>query len=340
MVTPEPAPEAPEARQQAEALLDRYLSALSGRGLSPHTIRNYRTDIRHLFDFLGHRDPLSLDRTAFRAFLAELIAGGTAPASITRTVSAARNFYRWLRRENLTATDPLEGVRGPKRPRRLPWALDREQVEDVLDAPEDATPGGIRDRAILELLYAAGIRVSELAALDVGQLDLEARTVRVHGKGNKARIAVFGEPARRALERYLRDARPALEAARSRPPRQSERDALFLNRWGGRLGPRAIQIKVRRYGLKAGITARTHPHLLRHTFATHMLDGGADLRVVQDLLGHASANTTQIYLHVTEEQQRRHIESALDGVARLEIERRRSKRRPGPGGPAAPAGEA
>ncbi len=320
-------PEGPERRSPAEALAEQYLAVLGGRGRSAYTLRNYRTDLHRFFRHLGERDPLALDRATFRGFLAGLIESGMATASVTRVVSTVHGFYRWLAREGHLASDPLAGVRAPKRPQRLPSVLDQNEAQALLEAPEGDRPGLVRDRALLELLYGAGLRVSEAASLTVRNLDLESGTVRVLGKGNKERIAVFGEPARQALERYLREGRPALEAARKRPLPAQRGDILFLNRWGGPLSQRAVQARVRRYGLKAGIGGHAHPHLLRHTFATHMLDGGADLRVVQELLGHSSANTTQIYLHVTEEQQRRHIDAALDGLARAEIERRRRKAR-------------
>jgi site-specific recombinase XerD len=173
----------------------------------------------------------------------------------------------------------------------------------------------LRDRALLELLYAAGLRVSEAVSLDVPELDLRDRTVRVRGKGKKERIGVFGDPAEKALRRYLRDGRPRIAAAKE--------SAVFLNRSGGRLSARSVQSIVRKYATKAGLPREVHPHLLRHSFATHLLDGGADLRVVQELLGHESPNTTQIYTHVTEARKRQVMEEAFEELGRIEAERSR-----------------
>ena len=281
-------------------LLDQYLVRLQAeRNLSPLTLRNYRTDLEHFAGWVNAEggDLLTVDRRTFRRYLAALDGAGTARTSVARKVSTIHTFYRWLVREVVLTADPLHGVRPPKQERRLPKVLPDGDVHSLVETPDGDGPTALRDRAILELLYASGVRVSELTGLDTADVDLEAGTLRVTGKGNRQRIVVFGGPAERALRAYLRDGRPRLASGRAEP-------ALFLNRDGGRLSVRAVQILVRRSGAAVGIEARTHPHLLRHTFATHMLDGGADVRVVQELLGHSKANTTQIYTHVTEARQR------------------------------------
>ncbi len=341
-----------------DLLVGRYLRFLAAeRNLSQFTIRNYASDLRHLFAFLDatNVEPLAITRLDFRAYLAAMIEDAVARGSIVRRTSTARSFYRWLRLEGQMEDDPLASVRGPKQARRLPQVLTLDDITALISAADGDAPADLRDRAILELMYASGLRVSEAHRLDVGSVDLEQRTVLVHGKGNKERMVIMGEPARRAVDRYLRSGRPKLirrtrashapkaagatdgklatdaegsdgsregTGAAQTAGRSAAVHALFLNRSGGRLSQRRIQLIVRGYALAAGIDARVHPHLLRHTFATHLLDGGAELRVVQELLGHANPNTTQIYLHVTEERQRKVVEQSLDGMAEVERARR------------------
>ncbi len=281
-------------------LLEAYLLRLKAeRNLSALTLRNYRTDLEHFLVWLAREqiEPPALDRRTFRRYLAGLDAGGMARASVARKVSTIHTFYRRLSRDGVLDSDPLHGVRPPKQDRRLPKVMASEQVNSLLEAPAGDDPAALRNRAILELLYATGVRVSELTGLDTGDVDFAEDTLRVTGKGNKQRIVVFGVPAERALRAYLRDGRPKLARGRAEA-------ALLLNRDGGRLSVRAVQLLVREAGIAAGIETRTHPHLLRHTFATHLLDGGADVRVVQEILGHSKSTTTQIYTHVTEERQR------------------------------------
>ncbi|MEX2245895.1 MAG: tyrosine recombinase XerC [Dehalococcoidia bacterium] len=312
------------AQTQIDGLLDRYLDTLRAeRNLSAYTVRNYATDLGHLFDHLEQRgiDPLALTRQSYRGYLASLIDEGVAQGSVVRRVSTARSFYRWLRLTGVMEEDPLANVRGPKQARRLPHVMTLEDITDLIGAADGEKPAELRDRALLELLYACGIRVSEAASLDVIDVDVEQLTVLVTGKGNKQRMVVMGRPARAAVERYLRHGRSQLAAGAKKAT-----NAFFLNRFGGRLSTRAVQLLVRKYALAAGIDARIHPHLLRHTFATHLLDGGAELRVVQELLGHASANTTQIYLHVTEERQRKVLDAAREGLAAAEMSRRAERR--------------
>ena len=301
-------------------LLARYLSSLAAeRNLSPFTLRNYAADLAQLLAYMAthNTEPAALTRTAFRGYLASMIDAGVAPGSVVRRVSTARSFFRWLGLTGVLATDPLANVSLPKKPRRLPRALALDDIVNLIAAAEGEGATAVRDRALLEVMYGAGVRVSEAVALDVPHVDLDQMTLLVRGKGNKERLAVMGEPARAAIERYLRHGRRGSRSL----------GQLFLNRDGGRLSQRAIQLLVRKYALKAGIDARVHPHLLRHTFATHLLDGGAELRVVQELMGHASPNTTQIYLHVTEERQRKELEHSLKGLADAESERRaRTKR--------------
>lgn len=298
----------------AEDLLAAYIRWLQAeRNLSPYTLRNYETDLRAFFRYLEERDGSAItavDRLVLRRYLAELRAEGVATASIVRKVSAVRSFYRFLARQGRVAQDPLAGVRGPKKGQRLPSFLTSSQVLGILGAVQGNEPKDLRDRAIVELFYAAGLRLSELVGLDVGDVSIAERQVRVLGKGSKERIALMGRSAVSALERYLKEGRPALV-------RRPQERALFLNKQGGRLSGRAVQLLLRRCALKAGLDERVFPHLLRHTFATHMLDGGADLRVVQELLGHARATSTQIYTHVSDEEKRRRYQEASDNVLRL-----------------------
>ncbi len=302
------------------AVLDRYLSQRgSARNLSVFTLRNYRSDLEGFLAALGEWevDFLAPKRTDLRRYLSVLQGNGIAAASIRRKVSTVRSLYRWLRSEGAFENDPFFGVQGPKAPVRLPHVLTSLDIERLIAAVDGKKPADLRDRALIELLYAAGLRVSEVARLDRLDLDLKQATVRILGKGNKERVGVIGKPAVDALEHYLELGRPKLGARSG--------DALFLNRSGGRLTVRSVQLLVRKYALKAGLPEAVHPHLLRHSYATHLLDGGADLRVVQELLGHESPNTTQIYTHVTEAKKRKAMESAFEELGRIEFERSRSR---------------
>ena len=295
-----------------DELLQAYLRFLQAeRNLSPYTLRNYENDLRSFFRYAedAGRDIRAVDRYLLRRYLATLREQKMALGSIVRKVSSIRSFYRFLVRQGHIEQDPLAGVHTPKKGRRLPSFLSVRQVLAILGAVEGDSPKALRDRAILELLYASGVRLSELVALDASDLDIGEQEVRVVGKGNKERIALMGRAAAAALRRYLREGRPALV-------RRPQERALFLNKQGGRLSARAVQMMVRRCALKAGLDERVFPHLLRHTFATHMLDGGADLRVVQELLGHASVASTQIYTHVSEAEKRRVYDAAFYNVWR------------------------
>ena len=307
-------------RVEAEDLLDSYLIAQKARkNLSDYTLRNYANDLRQFFDYLdeGSRGLRTVDRLLVREYLSSLVGSGLANASVSRKVSTLRVFYRYLRNEDVLDVDPMLGVRGPKKEQRLPRFLTQGEVETLISAADKDTPQGLRDRAILELLYAAGLRVSEVVGVEVANVDLDDQTARVLGKGARERLVMMGRPAVRAVERYLEEGRPKLA--------KGPATALFLNRDGERLSQRAVQIMVRRCALAAGLDRSVHPHLLRHTFATHLLEGGAELRVVQTLLGHANVNTTQIYTHVTDSAKRKAIEESLDGIARIEEERRKSR---------------
>jgi len=223
---------------------------------------------------------------------------GFVKASIARKLSAIRSFYRYLLREGAVTTSPVATTSSPKLDRLLPSFLTIDEVERLLKAPDLSSPMGQRDQVLIELLYASGLRVSELVSLNLEQVNLDTLEIRVLGKGSKERITLMGEPAARALSVYLSQGRPKLLGRKGN-------SALFLNRYGERIIERRVQRILEKYANIAGIDKRVHPHLLRHTFATHLLDGGADLRVVQELLGHANLSSTQIYTHVTQSQARK-----------------------------------
>lgn len=290
-----------------EELLKRYVKHLElERSISPLTVRNYTGDIQGFLDFLGNNGVDSLDkvsRSTMRLYLGWLHEQGIARASISRKLSALRSFYRYLARENLVDAEPLSTLSSPKLEKRLPTFLTHEEMARLIEAPDTSTPQGLRDRAILELLYAAGVRVSEIVALDLKDIDLGSRQIRVWGKGSKERMVLMGRPAAEALKLYLDLGRIRLEG-------KAYTQAVFLNRFGERIVVRRIQHIIKKYARQAGLEMRVFPHIMRHTFATHLLNGGADLRVVQDLLGHARLSSTQIYTHVTQSQIRRNYLAA------------------------------
>jgi integrase/recombinase XerD len=287
--------------------IDRFLDHLTvERGLSPNTLAAYRRDLRRYARFLRRRrvgDALDVDGAIVSAFVADVSSathdGGTPyrATSVVRALSSVRSFHRFLLREGIAAGDPTEGVVRPRTPRSLPRPLSVEDVGRLLDAPRPTDAKGLRDRAVLETMYGAGLRVSELVGLDVDDVDVEDGSVRVLGKGGKERDVPLGRYAREAIGAYLSRARPSLATARSR-------SALFLNQRGGRLTRQACWNAIREHAATAGIDKRVTPHTLRHSFATHLLEGGADVRVVQELLGHASVATTQVYTLVTKEHLR------------------------------------
>ena len=270
------------------------------KGLAALTVRNYKTDLQPLYEYVRSRGLSgmeALDRRSLRGYLAWLVELGYVKASVVRKLSVLRALLRWLLREGVIDRDPLPKRGVMKRERRLPRFLSQEDASRLVGAPDAGRPLGLRDRAMLELIYAAGLRVSEAAGLNVQDLNVRTRELRVTGKGSKQRVVLMGGAARDALGLYLSEERPRLAG-------RDSGSALFLNRSGGRLSQRSIQKKVRRYAAEVGLGTQVHTHTLRHSFATHLLEGGADLRVVQELLGHASPSTTQIYTHVTQSQAR------------------------------------
>lgn len=292
------------------AALDRFLQSLAARDASLHTQRAYRTAVGAYLEFLAERrvDWRSPARSDLRAYLARLTTTN-ARTSVAQRLAAIRAFHRFAARSGLSAGDPWSAIATPRLPRRLPRVLEIEQVErllGVIDADlaaadargtAAATALALRDRALVEVAYAAGLRISELAAADFGSLELRRGELRVMGKGRKERIGLLGRPARAALAAYLDEGRPVLLARRTTPG--PDPTALFLNRGGEGLGVRGLRFRINRLCRLAGLPAGVSPHTLRHSFATHLLDGGADLRVVQELLGHESLATTQVYTHVS-----------------------------------------
>lgn len=276
------------------------------RGLSPHTLRAYSGDLTrfHAFlcrDFLG-REPQEVeagdvDTLAVRSFLAALHREGLGRRSQGRSLSAVKSFFRWCYRQGRVEANPAAPVRTPKHEKRLPRHLRPGEIEELLEAPRGDDPRSRRDRALLELLYSTGLRVGELVSLDWGDLDLSARTLRVVGKGSKERMVPFGRPAAAALRDWLEVWEE--ERAQADPAeRSSAEEPVWLNNSGGRLSDRSVRRILDKHVEAAALAAGVHPHTLRHTFATHLLEEGADLRAIQELLGHASLSTTQRYTHL------------------------------------------
>jgi len=291
-----------QSSESMEELFHNYVNYLTvERHSSPYTVRNYRHALRHFLEFLNDETVATfedVDRFLLRRYIATLLEQGFEKASIAAKLSALRSFYRYLMRENIVPSNSPLTVSSPKLERHLPSFLSSDEVDMLLDGPDASIPLGQRDKAMLELLYAAGLRVSEVVGLDLGNVNLEAREIRVWGKGSKERMVLMGKPAAAALDLYLRDGRKQLLG-------NYRTEAVFVNRYGRRLSERSVQKVIKRYALEAGLDKRVHPHMLRHSFATHLLDGGADLRVVQELLGHADLSSTQVYTHVTQRQARK-----------------------------------
>jgi len=284
-----------------EQIVDQFLTELrQARGASEATLRGYARDLQQFGRFLRqHRLADSwaeVKPSHVRRFLADLHARKYARASLARKLSAIRAIYRHLSRRGEVETDPTIGISAPRLPRRLPKFLYQSDMEKLLAAPDGDTPLGLRDRALLETLYATGLRVSELASLTVSQAS-GAAELRVIGKRGKERLVLLGRPAQAAIASYLEEGRPHLYA--KRPEHDQDHDLLFLNRRGGPLTTRSVRRVVHKHLLAACAQHGIGPHALRHSFATHLLENGADLRTVQELLGHASLSTTQIYTHVT-----------------------------------------
>jgi integrase/recombinase XerC/integrase/recombinase XerD len=283
-----------------EAALTRFGRELETRGASRHTLRAYGGDLAELAEWASDRgsDPGELTYRDLRAYASALSERGLARASLARKLAAVRGFHDHLVRIGGAPQNPAELLPSPKRAARLPRVLSPDQVASLLDRIPASGPLEIRDKAMLELAYACGLRAEEIVELDAEAVDFESEEIRVTGKGSKTRIVPLGEPAQRALDRYLRVARPALDAGRS------ER-ALFLSRRGRRLSPSDVRRRLGRWVREAAIAGHVSPHTLRHSFATHLLEGGADLRSIQELLGHSSLSTTQVYTRVEPQRLRR-----------------------------------
>ena len=301
--------QAPE--RDARSAAESFMSSLDARDASPHTKRAYKTSLEQYLDWLEGvpgvhwtRPP----RRTLRAYLAELDGRGLSRSTIGSRIAALRSFYRFCRRMGWVAGDPWAAIVTPRKSRRLPRVMEVDDVERLLDVipgsagrpvDRDAAPTTteaieLRDRAIVECAYAAGLRISEIAGARVADVDLAHGELRVLGKGRKERIGMLGAPARDALQSYLTHGRPVLAATSDEAD-----DALFLNASGRGMSTRGVRSRIDHLVKRAGLPERTTPHTLRHSFASHLLEGGADLRVVQELLGHASLSTTQIYTHVS-----------------------------------------
>lgn len=285
-VTPAPAP--------ASGPLADFLRHLrTERRLSPHTVLNYERDVRALIALTGETPLAELQPHDVRRCVAQLHARGLAGRSLARMLSAWRGFYRYLARDHGYTGNPCNGLRAPRSPKTLPHALSPDEANRLAALPaEDAL--AVRDRAVIELFYSSGLRLSELAGLDLGSVDRQDATVRVLGKGNKSRIVPVGRQALAALEAWLAQRAVWLKDKGG----AAGGEALFINRGGARLSARSIQYRLKQWGLKLGLADRVHPHMLRHSFASHVLQSSGDLRAVQEMLGHASISTTQVYTHL------------------------------------------
>jgi integrase/recombinase XerC len=295
-------------------VLEGFLQFLKlAKNAAAHTVRAYRADIAQFLGYVETHPELGpgrlfyVQRAHARAFLSDLQQGEYKRTSLARKLASLRAFCRWALKQGYLEADPTIGLLTIKQEERLPKFLRVREVETLLSAPDASTPDGLRDWALMELLYASGMRAGEAHALDLSDLDLEDEEVRVrHGKGNKERIALMGRAAVEAMRIYLREGRPELAARHEGTPDP----AVFLNKFGRRLSDRGIRRTFDKYFQVASERLKTTPHTLRHSFATHLLDNGADLRAVQELLGHAHLVTTQIYAHVTTERMREVYEQA------------------------------
>jgi integrase/recombinase XerD len=296
--TPVPDPSGHDRGQTpdvADAAVQGFLALLAARR-APRTVDAYRRDLTDLEGYLG-KSPAEASVDEIQGWLADLRGRGQAPASIARRAAAARSFFRHLVLIGSRSDNPAADVDLPRRRDRLPRSLSPGEVERLIEAAQGPTPRALRDRALVELLYGAGLRVGEAVGLDRGRVDLENRIVRCIGKGDKERVVPLGREAASALRRYLARGRPHLD--------RRHRAELFLNAQGGALTRAGVFLILRRLAGKAGLEpARVHPHLLRHSFATHLLEGGADLRSVQEMLGHADLGTTELYTHVSDQRRR------------------------------------
>jgi len=283
-------------------LIEEFLAYLQfERGLADNSVSSYRRDLAQFHAFMDAQGLAPLDATTgiIRDFLASLGGADGVPASATmaRKISVLRSFYKYLCREKLADANPVSSIRAPKQGHKLPTVLNLAEIKSLLGQPNGTTPGSVRDAAMLELLYGSGMRVSELTGLATGDVDLEGGFVRCLGKGSKERMIPVGEPALAAVRRYLQNGRPFLgKGAKS--------GHLFLNRFGRGLTRQSVHRMLCGYARQAGISKNVTPHTLRHSFATHLLAGGADLRSVQEMLGHADVSTTQVYTHVSRQRLR------------------------------------
>jgi integrase/recombinase XerD len=291
-------------RHLTELIFDFLAYLELERGLSRNTLEAYRSDLQQFGEFLSRRgvDPLAVGPEDLRAFISELATGSAqrtavAPATLQRKIACLRSFYRHLRREQVLEADPTAELRAPRSRARLPKVLTRDEVAHLLAQPRGSAPTVLRDRALLETMYACGLRASEAIALELPQLDLDSGIVRARGKGSKERIVPIGSKAIQALRAYLDKGRPRLVGVRDEP-------RVFVNARGGRLSRQGLYKIVQRHARTAGLARRMSPHTLRHTFATHLLAGGCDLRSLQEMLGHADIGTTQVYTHLSADRLR------------------------------------
>jgi len=275
----------------------------SERRLSPHTVSNYQRDLKEASRVLGQQDWAAVTVHDIRSLVATLHRQGKGGKTIARLLSTLRTFYRYLMREGIARDNPVVDVRAPRSGKRLPKALDADQVTQLLDAGVDkGDPLSLRDQAIMELFYACGLRLAELLSLNVDSIDMTAAQLLVTGKGNKTRQLPMGKPAVTALKRWLK-ARPLFV-------KDSSEKAIFLSKNGKRLSPSSVQQRLKRHALERGLDDHLHPHKLRHSFATHLLESSGDLRAVQELLGHADLATTQVYTHLDFQ----HLAQVYDGA--------------------------
>jgi integrase/recombinase XerC len=286
--------------------IDGFLTHLRvEKSASPLTLISYKTDLNQFFEFMAKSNDIALkeipldllNNRTVRGYISQLQKHDLSRSTIARKMAALRSFVRYLCRENILAGNPIANISTPKQEKRLPRFLYPIETELLIEAPDTSKASGLRDRAILETLYAAGVRVSELVGINLADLDLDEMWIRIRGKGGKERLAPLGRRAQTSLRQYLERGRPHLNHGKEAAP-----EALFLNKSGSRLSVRSIRNIINKYVEQLALNQKVSPHTLRHSFATHLLNGGADLRAVQELLGHVKLSTTQIYTHLTKDR--------------------------------------